>query len=273
MSIPATTTSTFFLFSQLPGELRNQIWRYNFPDLGVVLYSYRKGCECPQIISNFNQKDMTNLIIFLGFGHKSFRPARIEIPLFFACREAREISLAWMREKGIEVQFDKTKQSPIFVRPFDPLRDVFYIPANNFRAFCHEPQDYDLDISVDPLFFQADVKYVALIESLFRSDTFDELALRFPRLEVLFVVVDAQVEGKGDDDKSTGRWELQDRYGKALVYKPDKRKFEFEEGDSVCDEDTYERIEKASHFLTYRVLTGSSYHESISVRPVAAAKK
>lgn len=58
--------------------------------------------------------------------------------------------------------------------------------------------------------------------SLFRSDTFDELALRFPRLEVLFVVVDAQVEGNGDD-KSSGRWEIQDPQGKALVYTPDKK--------------------------------------------------
>jgi hypothetical protein len=136
-----------------------------------------------------------------------------------------------MREKGIEVQFDKRKQFHIFVRPFNPLRDVFYIPVNKFKAFCHEPWDYDLDVSIDPPFFQADVKYVALIESLLRSDTFDELALRFPRLEVLFVAVDAQVEGKGDDDKCRGRWELQDPQGKALVYKPDMRKFEFEEGD------------------------------------------
>ena len=86
------------------------------------------------------------------------------------------------------------------------------------------------------------------------------------------MVVDAQVEGNGDD-KSRGRWELQDPQGKALVYKPDKRKLKFEDGESVCDKRTNERIENASHFLAYRALNGSIYHGDVSVRLVAAAKK
>ena len=72
-----------------------------------------------------------------------------------------------MRQRAIEVQFDKKKQSHMLVQPFDTLRDVFYIPVNKFKTFCLQPQDYDLDISIDPPFVQADVKYVALMSLSF----------------------------------------------------------------------------------------------------------
>lgn len=49
--------------------------------------------------------------------------------------------------------------------------------------------------------------------------------------------------------------ELQNPQGKALTYKPDKRMFEFGEGEFLCDESIYQRVEKASYFLSDQVIS------------------
>lgn len=134
MSASGATTSTSIL------SLFSTPW--TTPQLDLALQSSRSwsgpvrtkkdvsALELFQILSGI--LDESNRI--LGFGHKSFRPAGVEVPLFSVCCEALEISLAWMSEKAIEVQFDKRKQTRILVHPFDPLRDVFQ--STNSRLFA-----------------------------------------------------------------------------------------------------------------------------------------
>lgn len=65
------------------------------------------------------------------------------------------------------------------------MHDVFYIPIYKFKTLCLEPQNFELYAERKQSFEQADIEYVALLESLLRSDGIYELVLRFPRLEDL----------------------------------------------------------------------------------------
>lgn len=128
MAVVATNSSIFPLFSSLPPELRNQIWRDAVPDkVGPALYFYRNGYWCPRRLSKSDkgydpEKDENNLNF--EYRHDLLDDAQFEVPLVFVNLEARGIALAWVREQGIEIRFCENRQHPIFVRPCDPMRDA-----------------------------------------------------------------------------------------------------------------------------------------------------
>ena len=131
MAAAATNSSTFPLFSSLALELRNQIWRDALPNkVGPALYFYRKGCWCPRhLLQSDEEYDPKNheLNLNFEFRHDLLNVVQFKVPLFFVNREASNIALAWVREHGIEIRARENRQSPVFVCPFNPIRDVLYI--------------------------------------------------------------------------------------------------------------------------------------------------
>ena len=184
MATAATNSSTFPLFSSLALELREQIWRDALPnEVGPVLYLYRKGYWCPR--EEYDpQNHETNLNF--EFRHDLLNVVQFEVPLYFVNREARKIALAWVRTHGIEIRARKKRESPIFVCPFNPIRDVLYIPPNKWDEFLCEPDDRCsepdllerlLDVKT------ADVTRIAVPEMLFRSEIAAALA------EMLVIII------------------------------------------------------------------------------------
>lgn len=183
MAAAATNSSSFPLFSSLPLELRDQIWRDALPDeVGPALYFYRKGCWCPRrLLQSDEEYDPTNQELNLNFEfrHDLLDVVQFELPLFFVNREARNIALAWVREHGTEIRALEGRQSLVFVCPFNPIRDVLYIALDKWDDFLREPDDrcFQPDlleqlISVKP----ADITRIAVSEALLRSEIAAPLA-------------------------------------------------------------------------------------------------
>jgi hypothetical protein len=183
MAAAATNSSTFPLFSSLAPELRDQIWRDALPDkVGPALYFYREGCWCPRYLlpsdEEYDPQDH-DLNLNFEFRHDLLDVVQFEVPLFFVNREARDIALAWVREHGIEIRAREDRQSPVFVCPFNPIRDVLYIALDKWDEFLREPDDrgFQPDL-VERLMTvkSADVPCIAVPEALFRNEVAAGLA-------------------------------------------------------------------------------------------------
>jgi len=183
MAAAATNSSTFPLFSSLALELRDQIWRDALPDkVGPALYFYRKGCWCPRYLSQSDEEydPMDHeLNLNFEFRHDLLDVVQFEVPLFFVNREARNIALAWVREHGIEMSAREDRQSPVFVCPFNPIRDVLYIALDKWDEFLREPDDrcFQPDILGQIITVKsADVTRIAVPEALLRGEVAAALA-------------------------------------------------------------------------------------------------
>lgn len=102
---PRTTTMgnsdtypSFTCFSDLAGELRNMIWREALPrEPAPALVPFMPGCWAPE----GDEPDLA-----LRFDHRKLEPIRFDLALLLVNREARNIALAWMSERGFDVPRD-----------------------------------------------------------------------------------------------------------------------------------------------------------------------
>ena len=144
MAEATANSSAFPLFSRLPRELRDQIWRNALPDkVGPALYIYKTRSWCFRWAQT-NQKYQPNNDgpkLNLEFRYNLFDVHEFEVALFFVRHEARGIGLVWARTHGVKVLARKNSEFPIFVCPFNPTRDAMYIPANKWTRFLEEPKD------------------------------------------------------------------------------------------------------------------------------------
>ena len=176
MAVVATNSSTFPLFSRLPPELRNQIWCNAVPDkIGPALYFYREGCWCPRLLSKSDKEygpEYDENILIFEFCYDLLDDAQFEVPLAFVNREARGIALAWVRKQGIELRSYENRHYPIFVRPFDPMRDALYVVLDKWFDFLCEPDNWRFqpDLFEQLVDLKSDLTRIAVPESLLRSN-------------------------------------------------------------------------------------------------------
>ena len=281
MAAATTNCSTFPLFSSLPRELRNQIWRDALPDkVGPALYFYRKGCWCPRRLSKSDEEydsenDENNLNF--EFRHDLLDDNQFEIPLVFVNREARDMALAWVREQGIEIRPREDKQYPVFVRSFDPLRDALYIALDKWDDFLCEPEDR---LSQSDLFEQlvdikSDLTRIAVPEALLRSEvaTLPEIFRNFFHLKVLCIIVDAQpdLQSADNDAKVQRRWEFESTQGGAFFWDDDRGGFNSENSEYIGDEALYRLIEEANKGLGEGL--AKNHIRSFEIPPVFAVRR
>lgn len=171
MAAVATTSSIFALFSSLPLELRDQIWRAALPDeIPPALYFYKKGGWCPTD-ENDPENDESN--VNFKYRHDLLDVVQLEVPLFFVSREARRIALAWVREHGIEIRAREDRRSPVFVCPFNPVRDVLYIAVDKWNEFLCEPHDRMCQPDMVEKYIHSEavnITRIAIPEELFRGE-------------------------------------------------------------------------------------------------------
>ncbi|KAL9630073.1 MAG: hypothetical protein Q9164_006597 [Protoblastenia rupestris] len=281
MTAAATNSSRFPLFSSLPPELRNQTWRNALPEkLGPALYFYRKGCWCPRRLSESDEgydpeNDENNLNF--EFRHDLLDDVQFEVALVFVNREARGIALAWVREQGIEIRRRENRQYPVFVRPFNPIRDALYIELNKWMDFLCEPDDrrFQPDLFEQLLVTETDLKRIAVPEALLRSEvaTLPEMLRHFFNLKVLLIIVNAQPNlQSGDNDmKVQRRWEFECAQGGAFFWNDDRGCFDFGDCEYIGDETLYRLIEEASKGLGQELAKNDI--RSFEIRLVFAVRK
>ena len=281
MAAAATDSPTFPLFTSLPRELRDQIWRDALPDkVGPALSFYRKGCWCPRRLSESDEgydpeNDENNLNF--EFRHDLLDDIQFEIPLVYVNREARDLAFAWVREQGIEMRPRQDRQYRVFVRPFDPMRDALYVALDKWDDFLCEPDDR---LSQPDLFEQlvdnkSDLTRIAVPVALLRSDvaSLTEMFRYLFNLKVLLIIVDPQpdLQSADHDVKVQHRWDFESTQGGAFFWNDDRGGFDSRNSEYTGDEAVYRLIEEASRGLGEGL--ANEHIRSFEVRPAFAVRR
>ena len=281
MAAAAIKSPTFPLFTSLPRELRDQIWRDALPDkVGPALSFYRTGCWCPRHLLEFDdgydpENDENNLNF--EFRHDLLDDIQFEIPLVHVNREARDLAFAWVHEQGIEIRPCKGRLYTVFVRPFDPMRDALYVALDRWDDFLCEPDDR---LSLPDLFEQlvdnkSDLTRIAVPVALLKSElaSLSEMFRYFFNLKALFVVVDPQpdLQPAGNEVKVHHRWDFESIQGGAFFWNNVRGGFDSENGEYIGDEAVYRLIEEASRRLGEGL--ANEHIRSFEVRPVFAIRR
>ena len=281
MAAAATDPPTFPLFTGLPRELRDQIWRDTLPDkVGPALSRYRRGCWCPRRLSESDEghdpdNDENNLNF--EFRHDLLDDIRFEIALVHVNREARHLALAWIREQGIEIRPREDRPSPVFVRPFDPTGDALYVSLEQWSKFLYEPDDrlFQPDLFGRLVDCRSDLTRVAVPAALLQSEaaTLPQMFRYRRNLKALLIVVDPQPDPRSTDDDVIVqyRWDIESVRGGAFFWNDDRGGFDAENSGYVGDEAVYGLIEEASRELGKGLV---HFHiRSFEVRPVFAVRR
>ncbi|KKZ62335.1 hypothetical protein EMCG_03253 [[Emmonsia] crescens] len=274
--------AAFSVFSSLPAELRNQIWQDALPNkVGQALYFYRKGCWGPRHLTEAEvdyvpEDDELNWS--LEFLHNLLDYVQFEMPLFCVNREARSIAYSWIHEQGLKIYFHKSRQSLIFIRPFDPKHDTLYVPLNKWTEFLCEPFDR---------LFQPDLKHqhvvcygtaltrIAVPEAVLQNevDPLLEFFEHYFSLEKLFIVVNTQPDLQPEDNnmKVQRRWELESTRGATFFWNTDRGSFEGGDGEDIGDKALFKLIVDASNGLDEKLKWHD--HHGFEIRPVLAIRR
>jgi len=281
MAAAATNSATFPLFSSLPPELRDQIWRDALPDqIGPALYFYRKGCWCPGRLLESDEgydpeNDENNLT--LEFRRDLIDNVQFELPLVYVNRDARKIALAWMHEQGIEIRLREERQYLVFSCPYDSMRDALYIALDKWDDFLREPYDRQAqpDLIEKLVDIRADLTRIAVPEALLRSEvaTLPEMFEYFSHIRVLFIVVDAQPDLQFADNamKVQRRWEFASTRGGVFFWKKDRNGFDFGDRENIGGEALYWPSEEGFKGLGEGL--AKNHIRSFEIRPVFAVRR
>ncbi|KAL9122111.1 MAG: hypothetical protein Q9187_001333 [Circinaria calcarea] len=272
MAAVATNSSTFPLFSSLPPELRDQIWRDALPnEIGPALYFYRKGCWCPRNLTSsdeeYDPKD-DEVDLYFDFRHDLLDAVQFEVSLWFVNREARRIALAWVREHGIEIRAREDRRSPVFVCPFNPVRDVLYIAVDECNEFLYEPDDRCFQPDMVEKYIHSgavNITRIVMPEALFQGEGEVAAALAelmdryFSLLQGLYILVDTPLDLQPVKDgmKMQPRWELKNMEGGAFFWNHDHGRFDFHGSEHLIDKALYKLMEEINKRLGEELVKNS----------------
>ena len=276
----ATNPCSFQSFSSLPAELRVQIWRDALPvRAGPALHFYKPGCWIPRYLSESEPgyyPDNNDLNLELEFHYELLDRPQIEVPLVYVNHEARSVSLAWIREQGIETHFRDDRRRPVFVRPFDPSYDAIYVPLDRWHDFDREPHErlWQPDLHGKLVNMGPNLWRIAVPEALLQSggDSLSDILDSYFSLRALFVVAGAQPDFAVDGDgiKVLRRWELENTQGRGLFWNAVHRRFDSDDGECLGKEELNRRIEEVGKAVTEPL---TRYGSSFEIRPVIAVER
>ncbi|KAI1636084.1 hypothetical protein F4809DRAFT_406293 [Biscogniauxia mediterranea] len=288
MDAEATTTRTtvtspftFPLFSNLPPELRNHIWRDALPNrVGPALCFYRKGLWRPRRLTATDEgydPENDELNLLFEFRYDLLDGAQVEVPLLLVNREARSVALPWVREQGIAIRPCGDGQDPTFVRPFSLTRDALYVPVEKWDEFIAEPLErpFEPDLIERHIDVVPHVTRLAVPEALLERHmrSLDEMFQNFFRLEVLFVVLDASPDlpdAEGDSE-APAQWEFLSGGFEPIVW--DRRREEFSSASHVHGNHRalYEKLEQAS--MEIGIGISNAHMDSFEIQPCYARRR
>ncbi|KAI1141098.1 hypothetical protein F5Y05DRAFT_376384 [Hypoxylon sp. FL0543] len=219
--------ATFTLFMSLAPELRHIIWSMALPIGGPTLYFYKKGYWQPRQLTESDEGYLP------GHDNMELRfhleNAEFDLPTFSVNREACRITLAWMREQGIEIR-SRADGQLLFVRPFNSQRDIVYVPDDRWGEFCREGNDRmaESDMLNRSATIESEVWRLAVSELLPTEDQFTWLPEAigwYDQLKEVLVIVGEQPT----EDEEPRMCQLEGEQGPALVWHT------YEEGEEGYD--------------------------------------
>ncbi|KAI9722706.1 MAG: hypothetical protein M1812_001637 [Candelaria pacifica] len=280
MAAAAVNHSLFPQFSSLAPELRNQIWADALPEkLGPALYFYRKGCWCPRRLSREDEgydpeNDEHNLTF--EFRHDLLDDVQFEVPLLLVNREARSMAVAWVLAQGTKIRPCKNRKYPVFMRPFNPIRDALYIPVDKWNDFLREPDDrlFQPDLVDQLVDTKSDITRIAVPEALLRKEAgmLSEVFRHFFNLEELVVIGDVQpdLRSMDEDSKAQRPWEFESTQEGAFVWNNDRGSFDLEDNKNSGHEALYRLIGDVNKEIGEGLI--DNHMRSFKIRPVFAVR-
>lgn len=260
----STQHRAFHLFPCLPAELRLQIWRETLPDLdGVTLHGYKKGCwDLRDPLSGESEGESGALgraDKILDFRHERLDDVYIDMPIVFVNREARGTALSWARAQGIKMDFNTDKACHVFVLPFNPWQDALFINSHKLDEFCIEPADRlaGLQLRGQSAYSNPEITQVALPHTALTSEmaVFYDLIHWFPRLQVVYIIVDIEIgpalpkyssteeRARHKERMKHQRWKTSQTQGHSYVWDNKDRKFVRHIGTPIGFRSMYREIE------------------------------
>jgi hypothetical protein len=277
-----TSSSIFHRFSDLPFELRSQIWIDALPDTdGPAIFLYKKGCWQPKRVPKPAEEqaaedvEVTDVVeateaveaaevvevveddLCLEFRYELLSPVEIEVQLAFVNHEARGVAQSWARGQGLEMRFCKDRNCHVFGRYFDQGRDTLYIPEDRWDDFCVEPVNrlFEPDLVDRSVTTCEGISQFAVPQTMFpaKLESLQQLSLWWFRTEVLLVVVDLHphIQMQHDDVKLLRRWKISNKQGRWDSTQPQEE--DPEEMAYIGDEALFEHLKEVNPSLCERL--------------------
>nr|POF12977.1 hypothetical protein CFP56_10125 [Quercus suber] len=145
----------FTVFPQLATELRLEIWRMAMPaPLTRPLYPYNKGCWVVE--DHGLEPDPNGEDLHLKFNTSLLDPLRVQLPLYCVNREARDVTLTYIRDHKLEVPQGSSQTAFEFLRHFDPRTDTMFLPLDDIETFLVEQLDRTREPDLDDHYYSTD---------------------------------------------------------------------------------------------------------------------
>lgn len=237
--------TTFTCFLNLPGELRNQIWRETLSiDIEPALFLFKPGLWGPRLLEESEECYTPNKDEWNWTFHWNYRlldEPHLDIPLVFVNREARSIALEWILEAGIK--FLENNHRIHFTRSWAMFDDILYIPADQTQQFVLDAVDRFSQPDIEGRNFQGSLSpfHLAVPEAVLSTDTFVPGLLQwYNSTRVLNIVLEPQPDFHSSADPYLiPRWNLRNVGRGAFAYNADTEQFLLMDGqDEYIPEDS-----------------------------------
>lgn len=208
---------TFHHFSQLPGELRTQVWIDAIPAQDKpALFIYRAGC-C-SMTREIYWDDFPEHLLKFDYYYDLFSRVQWFDALLSASKESRAVTLDWLTRQDTMTRRSYPGGGRHVVRPFRPEIDILYLPLPCVIHFGTQLvdllfQEENLDQRIGPQ--RTHLQRLAIPRAAIENKDYEiltEVAEYIEDLETLYVVVDHDdIDGA---DEGVGerfprrRWEL-----------------------------------------------------------------
>lgn len=291
--IMSTIPLSFHSFALLPPELRIKIWQNALPDHdNPAIFTWKPGCWIPRNLTATEQKTNTYgpRAAKISWEHRHLTPVEVPIPLGRVNSEARAIGISWAHQRGFR-QYPLEGRGHVFGRPFDPTRDILFVPRHLVEEFDSE-LEYRCagpDVAGCVVGALVDVERIAVdggtlefqdcnIPPAVSWYMLPTQGLRaFSKLKALFFVIGEQ-PGDSIDIEYAGemltsvrpRWEIEDVKGEHLAWNVQEKRFDVMDDENVANKDLYQRIEATCAWACNNLARGRD--TGFEARPVFAVQ-
>ncbi|KAJ9492939.1 hypothetical protein VN97_g293 [Penicillium thymicola] len=184
------------------------------------------------------------------YHYEALDKIRLKIPLADVNHEARDVAIEWARKQGIEVVFHDYRKCLVFLRPFDPMRDVIWVSGDAFEHFTNDCWGVHTSDNLENVYIPFRIGQFALPESVVMDrqslDSLYDTISCFCSDIVMYIIAGKNPDYPSmfvDYKKVQSRWELCGaQEGEAFVWDRNNKRFDMKGGPRILQHGSYERV-------------------------------
>ncbi|KAJ5400247.1 hypothetical protein N7465_010736 [Penicillium sp. CMV-2018d] len=281
LAVSAAGTQTFHPFPRLPPELRLQIWRDALPEKDSPAFTPYKSVGWTPILASENAgANHPQQVVEWEFHHELLDQIRVKIPVADVNYEARDVAIEWARKQGIEVVFHDYRKCFVFLRPFDPMRDVIWVSEDALELFTnecwglHSPDSSPWNVSIPLKIGQFALPESLVMDRQYLHSLYNAIC-SFSGDVVMYIIAGENPDSTAmfvDHTKVQPRWELCDaREGEAFIWDRNDKIFHAKGGLRNLQFDSYLRVLEVSEVIA-QIIIESMPNIDFEIRAVRAIR-